>query len=338
VKAIFRRGGLLARFLKKERRYGKMVRMVKCSNCGIEVSSDKNWTSCPVCGADWTNVNESSLFNVKDNVKEGEKGEKEGTMTTMEMLKISSLKEGYFKIEELRKKRKEENDAEKKKKLLEQIKEVKRQMEEIRKEKRKKKEEKTEMVKEIETKEVEITKSKKIEKDEERITSLVLRVADQKDEEQISLAVSGMPIKQEYCYYFKVGGKYIYGISKAGAIELAKIAGGILTDPRIPPRVISETEKTVRVGVSFGLVKNGELVLTLWGVGEASKWKKLKDGTVKFDDKCFLVATAKAQRNAILSLLPQQVKDEVIKKWIEQGYGREITIEELEKVEEKENE
>lgn len=126
------------------------------------------------------------------------------------------------------------------------------------------------------------------------------------------------------CYSFNQDGKPKYGINAKGSIELAKKVKGIMSDPRTPPTVVAESEKFMRVASYVIDVVNK---VGIWGVAQQPKFIFFKGGGCKFDDKAFIKASTKSQRNGFLKLIPEKVKVAAISEWVQGGKVMEIKYE-----------
>lgn len=277
-----------------------------CKSCGFKgVEED----FCPICGC---KVNDST--NELEKLRKKKKELEELYKSTKDKNLKKQLTEIQKKIRLLKKGEKEGGDQMKREKLVV----------------------KSENQSEVESvvpsqKSIEFKKSASV----TIATDKIYAIADMKDEEQILAELEGWSIKPVYCYQFNVGEQVINGITWVGARELAKEIGGILTDPRLPPQVLKETEDDIYVGVSYAVIKDGKLQTSFWGVGHSKKrrWvkvKKLGKAILKTDDKAFVSACSKAQRNAILACVSKDIQDKVIEKWKAAGKVEVIKEEEIE--------
>jgi hypothetical protein len=144
---------------------------------------------------------------------------------------------------------------------------------------------------------------------------LVYSVIDMLDEQDISRALSTGAVSEKWCYSFNMGGKEINGISFEGAKQLAILTGGVAIDSNKAPQVLSEDDKKLRVGAYAGLVRDGKIVFGIWGTVEQSKWF---NATAR-NDKAYTIACSKAQRNALLSVIPEGIRTKAIAEWKKQG-------------------
>lgn len=168
----------------------------------------------------------------------------------------------------------------------------------------------------------------------------VFKMFDEADEEQIEAELKGA-VADEMVYSFSVGGQKITGLTKAGtwavmraynkAALFPKKTKGSKTTPKPKPiirlgevkdGVLTESEQ------GYGFVANASLidpntgtVLENGGGGsEASK----KDRNGRQDPFALAKAIAKAQRNAIRVMLPNDLVEKYITKWSKQDRVRQF--------------
>lgn len=147
------------------------------------------------------------------------------------------------------------------------------------------------------------------------------QIFDRLDDNMIVQELQGYIGEFPLCYSFQMQGKPVYGINYEGAIELAKICKGIMTDPRTPPTVIQESDKYLRMGAFVMDVVNK---VGVWGVCSQSKFCG-----GHFDDKAFVKGASKCQRNGFLKLIPKKVKVSAIAEWIKSGKVQEVDYQKM---------
>lgn len=158
------------------------------------------------------------------------------------------------------------------------------------------------------------------------IDQQIYQMIDRADEESIIEELSGK-MTQKVCYQFEVtdksaeGGKrIIQGIGFRGAMEIARAETGIGADSTVKP------SGDIRNGTMFVTVFCRDLVknVGIWGAGwqkmNMKRWSKDKGGWEEVEDPfAFIKAMNKAQRNGILALLGESVKEKYINLWKTQG-------------------
>jgi hypothetical protein len=127
---------------------------------------------------------------------------------------------------------------------------------------------------------------------------------DSRDEAQIVRELMGEYI-DEYVYSFDAGGKKVVGVSWAGIEEASRQYGGIKV--RIVER--NENDEHIECIIEATDSRTGSVRL---GIACQAKVEKLRDGKTRPDPFARQKVMAKAQRNAIRALLPQQL----LKAWV----------------------
>jgi len=179
----------------------------------------------------------------------------------------------------------------------------------------------------------------------ERIPEEAYTVLDRLDEKMIESELAGLVEygAQELIYSFKIEGKEVTGLSWAGAKTLARWMAEKGHPLDAEELRITSDEETWYADVK---VVDKETGLGLWGtskakkmkeihvVGEDRKWVKNPDGTWKVIEKpdgfARTIALNKAQRNAILTHVPDKLIAEFIKKAVEEGRVRKVPPAEVE--------
>lgn len=157
----------------------------------------------------------------------------------------------------------------------------------------------------------------------------VFKMFDEADEEQIEAELKGA-VAEEMVYSFTVGGQKITGLTKSGtwavmrAFNKTAIAGKkpIIVLSPIKDGLLTESPEM------YGFVANASLIdvtknIVLENGGGGSEASKL-DNRGKKDSFALAKAIAKAQRNAIRVLLPDDVVNKHIEKWSKQGKVRQF--------------
>lgn len=151
----------------------------------------------------------------------------------------------------------------------------------------------------------------------------VVRTIERADEEEIIASITA-PERQKYFAYSyeittKEGPKLIIGISTDGSYEIARLRGCI--------EVLPDIKVEERDDYFYAMVRARDILrnTTLIGVGRQSKYV-IGKGNIPDKDRlnewAFVQAISKAQRNAILAIIPQeavigiiqQLRPEYIKK------------------------
>jgi len=161
----------------------------------------------------------------------------------------------------------------------------------------------------------------------EVILNHMYREIDRMDDDEIISSLAGR-MTDKVCYEFEVkdksaaGGKrLVSGIGWKGAIEIAQATKNIGADPNVKPTGDISQEGNIRVTV---YCKDFNTNVGFWGSSYAPAKKKVWN----YDNKCydeqedphaFIKAMNKAQRNGILNLLSNNVKEEYINLWKKGG-------------------
>lgn len=179
----------------------------------------------------------------------------------------------------------------------------------------------------------------------EKIPEEAYTILDRLDEKMIGSELAGLVEygSQELIYSFKIDGREVTGLSWPGAKSLARWMA-----ERGHPLDAVEKEVTQDEEEWYADVKIIDKVtgLGLWGTSKAKKmkeihivdenrsWVKNTDGTWKTvekpDEFARTIALNKAQRNAILSHVPDKMIAQFIKQAIEEGKVRKVPPEEVE--------
>jgi hypothetical protein len=179
----------------------------------------------------------------------------------------------------------------------------------------------------------------------ERLPEEAYTVLDRLDEKMIGSELAGLVDygAQELIYSFKIDGKDVTGLSWAGAKTLARWMA-----EKGHPLDAEELRITSDDEAWYAEVKivDKETGLGLWGTSKADKmkeihvvdgnrsWVKNPDGTWKMMEKpdgfARTIALNKAQRNAILSHVPDKLIAQFIKQAIDEGKVRRVSPEEVE--------
>ena len=119
------------------------------------------------------------------------------------------------------------------------------------------------------------------------------------DEDQIVATMQGAAL-EEYVYSFDQGGTTVTGLSWVGTREAARHQGGIhISEPKI-----TETDETFTVMVSaHDRIRD----VVVWGGASQAKVITFRNGGSKADPFAFQKALSKAQRNAMMAVLPTTV-------------------------------
>lgn len=278
---------------------------MKCENCGMEMEEGK--LKCELCGKE----NKPAVKNPKRKYKSKPKSDEDAIAIGKKL-----LEEDCNEISEIRRAYRHCPKGDVKLLLFQKMKQL--EVEKfIGKGEREKMETKpkAEETKKEEAKKPEQAKKTFTKEIVEVNDGMVFKVIDMLDEKEIGRALSQGIVSEKWCYHFKMGGRDIYGIGFEGAKQLAIITGGVCIDASHPPVVLSEDNIRMRVGAYGGLVRNGVIVFGIWGVAEQCKWFAPNHR----NEKAFVVACSKAQRNAILSLIPETVRTKAIELWKKEG-------------------
>lgn len=145
-------------------------------------------------------------------------------------------------------------------------------------------------------------------------------IFDKLDEQQIMDEMQGKVIT-EYFYNFQIGGREVTGISWAGTKAVARYMSmqnkqhgfdGIEIMPIDLKRDVIEDDRYI-TAVARAIDHGSGLIMT--GIARQSKYIIRKDGTSIPDDFAIVKACSKAMRNAIRSLIPEQVILEMYNQW-----------------------
>ncbi len=135
---------------------------------------------------------------------------------------------------------------------------------------------------------------------------------DRLDDDQIVAELKGGVI-EEYVYQFPVGGQQIVGLSWVGAREAARHYRGIHAGE---PKIAQDDESfTIMVQMTDTMRD-----LSLWGAATVPKKMKTKNGEV-VDGFAFNKALSKAQRNALVAVLPTAVIVKTIQAFLDAKKG-----------------
>ncbi len=145
-------------------------------------------------------------------------------------------------------------------------------------------------------------------------------IFDKLDEQQIMEEMEGKVIT-EYFYNFQIAGREVTGISWAGTKAVARYMSmqnkqhgfdGIEIMPIDLRRDVIEDDRYI-TAVARAIDHGSGLIMT--GIARQSKYIIRKDGTTTPDDFAIVKACSKAMRNAIRSLIPEQVILEMYNQW-----------------------
>ena len=170
-------------------------------------------------------------------------------------------------------------------------------------------------------------------------------VLDRLDEKMIGSELAGLVEygAQELIYSFKIDGREVTGLSWPGAKALARWMAEKGHPLDAVEKEITQDEEEWYADVK---IIDKETGLGLWGTSKAKKmkeihvvdenrsWVKNPDGTWKTVEKpdgfARTIALNKAQRNAILSHVPDKMIAQFIKQAIDEGKVRKVPPEEVE--------
>jgi len=140
------------------------------------------------------------------------------------------------------------------------------------------------------------------------------------DEQAIVAHMTGGAQLQAYVYSFPMEGKQIVGVSWKGAQEIARLVGHI--------EVLPDIKVEERDDAFYGLVRVKDLRSNVVFVGASrqEKMMTLRDGRVKPNRFAFVLAINKAERNGILDLVDESIKQQIIEKFIASGKSRAIQL------------
>ncbi len=138
------------------------------------------------------------------------------------------------------------------------------------------------------------------------------------DEQAIVAHMTGGAQLQAYVYSFPMEGKQIVGVSWKGAQEIARLVGHI--------EVLPDIKVEERDDAFYGLVRVKDLRSNVVFVGASrqEKMMTLRDGRVKPNRFAFVLAINKAERNGILDLVDESIKQKIIQGFIDSGRSRAI--------------
>jgi hypothetical protein len=154
---------------------------------------------------------------------------------------------------------------------------------------------------------------------------------DRADEESIMAELSGRAVGQ-VCYSFTVkdksadsGKRTIEGIGWKGAMEIARAEKSIGADPQVKP-VGDIRDDTMYVLVyCIDKANNVGIWGNAWQKMTMKRWNKFEKKDEYIEDRfAFVKALNKAQRNGILALIPESVKNKYIEMWRSQGRIKKI--------------
>jgi len=157
---------------------------------------------------------------------------------------------------------------------------------------------------------------------------------DRQDDTAVIARIQGAALK-EMVYAFRQGGKMLYGLGIDGAEEckreLARM-GEVIREDDID--IMSETpdEARFRAKASRWAIKPGQPDVKLDTTVELKRQEKYitrRDGSLEPDDFWLEKGGSKAMRNAILNLVPEQVKQLVIERFKQQARIVESTPEQV---------
>ena len=154
----------------------------------------------------------------------------------------------------------------------------------------------------------------------------MFQLMDRLDEEAILEELSGR-ITDQVCYEFEctdkttaTGKRLVAGVSWKGAMEMANSVKNIGADPSVKP------VGDIRNGNMFVMVycKDSLNNVGIWGSSFAPAmrkiWSKEKNVYIEVEDNfAFIKAMNKAQRNGILALIQNTLKEEFIQGWRNKG-------------------
>ena len=129
-----------------------------------------------------------------------------------------------------------------------------------------------------------------------------------RDDEQVIQELQGGFLK-EFVYSFPTSEGKVTGLSWAGVKEVARQMGNISIDDV----VINETDSSYQVKAKARDVKRN---VTMFGVTEQSKYMVLKNGEKKLDLHALSKCVSRAQRNAIRTLIPEELIKTMINQYV----------------------
>jgi hypothetical protein len=145
-----------------------------------------------------------------------------------------------------------------------------------------------------------------------------LEAFEKADDLAIVAHMTGGTQLQVYVYSFSMDGKQIVGVSWRGAQEIARLVGNI--------EVLPDIKVEEREDAYYGLVRVKDLRSNVVFVGAARQEKtiKLRSGEEKPNRFAFVQAINKAERNGILLLVDETIKEQIIEKF--KASGRSLAI------------
>lgn len=142
------------------------------------------------------------------------------------------------------------------------------------------------------------------------------------DDETIVQNLTGEFGAESFMYHYPIKGGDVYGIGVDGAKEIARLLGNIEVLPDI------KVDKDTDPDYIYAMVRARNAVnnVTLVGVGRQCKYY-LTEGNIPTDrinEYAFVIAVTKGQRNAILSVAPQETIARIIQTFKEQKKIRKV--------------
>jgi len=135
------------------------------------------------------------------------------------------------------------------------------------------------------------------------------------DEETIIQNLTGEFGAENFMYHYPIKGGDVFGIGVDGAKEIARLLGNIEVLPDIKVDKDSDPDYIYAMVRARNAVNN----VTLVGVGRQCKYY-LTEGNIPTDrinEYAFVIAVTKGQRNAILSVAPQETIAKIIQSFKE---------------------
>lgn len=142
------------------------------------------------------------------------------------------------------------------------------------------------------------------------------------DDQDIVEHLTSSSIADEFLYSYEIKGKPVVGISVSGAKEMARDLGNIEVLPDFKLDKDSDPDYIYAVMRARDLTRN----TTLAGFGRQCKYY-VGEGNIPTDrinEFAFVIALSKAQRNAILSVAPQEAILKIAQQFIEQKKLRKL--------------
>lgn len=150
------------------------------------------------------------------------------------------------------------------------------------------------------------------------IPQQAIEAFDEEDERAIVQHMSGGGRLDEYVYSFPIEGKPIVGVSWAGASEIARRIGNIEVLPDI------KVEQTEDAYYGILRVRDNKSGVTILGTARQDKMMKLRTGEERPNRFAFNLALVKAQRNGILALVSENVKQGLIAEFLKLAKARQV--------------